>query len=624
MPVHVAPNGSDNNTGTSDQPLKSISKACATVRASTADERETIVLHGGSYYDTELVLTPADSGLTIEAAAGETPMLYGGHPVTDWEEEGGFFAARLDGVRDGTLDFRTLVVDDEVRPRARLPREGTYTHLTRFSEEWINSWYGDGPHEATHEENTTMRYDTADIGSWLDVNSAEITVFGTWDVSHVGIQSLDDDTQTATFSTECMYPPGCFGTLRHALTCRNYGTYVVYNVREGMHEPGQWYLDRTEGKLVYWPLPGEDISTVTALAPTQHSVVRLEEGTVNVTLQGLTVSCTSAPMEKSGWGASMFPGAIEATGIHNCRFTDVTVENVDGQGFKVGGKDIRIERCAVRHTGADGILLVDADHSVVARNRIHHVGCVHRSSPAINETGELNVVEHNEVHDVPYCGIGGGGTGSIYQKNLLYRTMNLLCDGGAIYIYGKGQMMRGNFVHTQRDEGWGVIAYYMDLGSENSISEHNLAVNTGWTSLDHISKDCTVRNNVYINAGTMRVNFGGAEGLVFENNILMADEILFYPESPDKPAMPGNIMFSFSGTIANEKEVRGEPRTLTPFQPRDGSIAADPGFVDRGKGDFSFQSESPAPALGIEPIDVADVGIDGLCDEFWANLHSQQ
>ena len=218
---------------------------------------------------------------------------------------------------------------------------------------------------------------------------------------------------------------------------------------------------------------------------------------------------------------------------------------------------------------------------------------------------------------------GADGTGSVYEKNLLYRTMDLLCDGGAIYIYGKRQIMRGNFVHTQRDEGWGVIAYYMDLGSENNVSERNLAVNTGWTSLDHISKDCTVRNNVYINAGTMRVNFGGAERLVFENNILMADEILFYPASPDKPAMPGNIMLSFSGTIANEEEVRGEPRQLTPFQPRDGSIAADPGFADWEKGDFSFQSESPAPALGIEPIDVADVGIDGLSDDFWASLHSR-
>jgi len=616
MSVHLAPDGSDDDTGTPDKPLRTFARAIAVARDLSPGEK-TITVHGGSYYGAEVVLTAADSGLTIEAAPGERPVLYGGLPVVSWEKEGAFYTAKLDGTQDGTWDFRTLVVNDETRPRARLPREGQFTHLTRFSEEWINVWYGDGPHVATVEENTTMRYSTEDIGSWLDLNNAECTVFGTWDVSLVGLKSLDDETQTATFSIECMYPPGSFGTLRHALTCKRYGTYVIYNVKEGMHEPGQWYLDRTEGKLVYWPLPDEDMSTTTVLAPSQHSIIRMEDGTQNVTIQGLTVSCSTTPLVKSGWGAGMFNGAIEASGIHDCRFTGITVENVEGQGFKLGGTNICVEECEVRQAGADGILLVNAAQSTIARNHIHHVGRVHHSSPGINETGERNVVEHNEIHDVPYCGIGGGGSGSVYQKNLLYRTMDLLCDGGAIYTYGKNQTMRYNFAHTQRDEGWGVIAYYMDLGSEDSISEYNLAVNCGWTSLDHISKNCTVRNNVFISTETMRINFGGAEGLTFKNNVLMADEVLFYPTSAEKPAMPDNVMFSFAGTIANEEEVRGEPRKLTPFEPRSGSVNADPKFTDWQNGDFSFRENSPALAFGIEAIDVSDVGINGLASDFW-------
>ena len=117
----------------------------------------------------------------------------------------------------------------------------------------------------------------------------------------------------------------------------------------------------------------------------------------------------------------------------------------------------------------------------------------------------------------------------------------------------------------------------------------------------------------------MRINFGGVEGLVFEKNILMADEILFYPASPDTLAMPDNIIFSYSETIAFEEEVRAHPRKLIPFKPREGSVVADPKFTDWEKGDFSFQKDSPALKFGIESLDVSDVGINGLSGNFWGN-----
>ena len=84
MPVYVAPSGSDNNTGTSDNPFKSFAKACECARAFEAGKQKTITVRGGLYYDADLALTPADSGMTIEAAPGERPVLYGGHPVTSW------------------------------------------------------------------------------------------------------------------------------------------------------------------------------------------------------------------------------------------------------------------------------------------------------------------------------------------------------------------------------------------------------------------------------------------------------------------------------------------------------------------------------------------------------------
>ena len=68
-----------------------------------------------------------------------------------------------------------------------------------------------------------------------------------------------------TFSNPLGHPPGAFGVNK----------YVVWNVREGLAEPGQWYLDRTAGKLVYWPLAGEDMNAALVVAPRVESILQL-------------------------------------------------------------------------------------------------------------------------------------------------------------------------------------------------------------------------------------------------------------------------------------------------------------------------------------------------------------
>ena len=90
----------------------------------------------------------------------------------------------------------------------------------------------------------------------LDVNNAEVTVYHMWDESMVGLKAIDAEKQILTFSSPSGHPPGAFGVKK----------YVIWNIREGMTEPGQWYLDRTRGKVVYWPLPGEDMATAKVVA----------------------------------------------------------------------------------------------------------------------------------------------------------------------------------------------------------------------------------------------------------------------------------------------------------------------------------------------------------------------
>lgn len=85
-----AVNGDDANAGTITAPFQTIARALAATRAAraAAPSRATIVLRQGTFYQPvagaagALVLTPADSGLSIQAFPGEEVWVSGATPVT--------------------------------------------------------------------------------------------------------------------------------------------------------------------------------------------------------------------------------------------------------------------------------------------------------------------------------------------------------------------------------------------------------------------------------------------------------------------------------------------------------------------------------------------------------------
>lgn len=89
--IYVNPtNGSNSGTGSQTAPLKTLHAAVAASRipAHSVSDAPTIILCGGVYYLANheakgtVVLTPSDSGLTIQAMEGETPILSGGRALT--------------------------------------------------------------------------------------------------------------------------------------------------------------------------------------------------------------------------------------------------------------------------------------------------------------------------------------------------------------------------------------------------------------------------------------------------------------------------------------------------------------------------------------------------------------
>ena len=140
--VYVAANGKYSwsgllaapNTGRTDGPVATLEAACRVARGQDAAESRRVIVQAGRYFfDEPLLFTAADSGLTIEAAAGADVRFYGGKIVTGWKQDGEkFYSVGLSGVKEGKWDFRALVVNGRYCGRARLPEKGFFRHLTQL------------------------------------------------------------------------------------------------------------------------------------------------------------------------------------------------------------------------------------------------------------------------------------------------------------------------------------------------------------------------------------------------------------------------------------------------------------------------------------------------------------
>jgi hypothetical protein len=604
----VAGNGSDSWSGRlskpnaegTDGPFATLQTARDAARKLGKGQNRKIVVQAGRYFlDKTLVLSDKDAGLTIESASGAEVCLYGGRQIAGWKKDGEkLYSAALPGVKDGKWDFRVLIVNGRYCPRARLPEKGAFQHLSSFDVPWMTTTGGGWKRKPTHEELTTLKYRPEDLSDRFDVNNAEITVYHMWDESLIGVASNNTESHTLTFKTPSGHPPGAFGVKK----------YVVWNVREGMTQPGQWCLDRTAGTAVYWPLPTEDMGKAEVFAPVIESIITIQ-GTNDITVRGLTLSVTTTPLEAGGFGAGRFDGAISVSSAENCRLIDLEILNVGGQGIKASGKRLHIEKCHVHHIGACGISCSGAEVAVTD-NHIHDVGLTYPSALALQGGGKDSLYSHNEIHDAPYTAINCGGQNNHIEHNLIYRAMTELHDGGGIYCFaGNGLVLAGNFIRDIVDTGgYGSSAYYLDERSQNCLVEGNLSIGIVRPSHNHMADNNTIRNNVFISGEDAHLTFPRSSGYTFEKNIIVAEGKIIFDNPEGITTWKDNCLFSRAGKVEGNKLDRYSKTGTSDLKPDGGNVFADPQLAEFDKGVITFAPDSPAARLTIKPIDVSGAG----------------
>ena len=404
---------------------------------------------------------------------------------------------------------------------------------------------------------------------------------------------------------------------------------MIWNTAEGLLKPGQWYLDRKNGEVVYWPLENESIDSLNVIAPVLENLIVIEGTTDNpvsdITIENLSFSATNAPLMSGAFGAKLFDGAISLRKVNNSKLIDLNITNVGAHCIKADGDNLLIENCELNNAGAGAIRYVGSD-TIIRNNHIHNIGktfpsaialYVGATDPNVPEEWEPGQaykncsIEHNELHHVPYAAICAGGKNLIIQKNLIYEAMQDLYDGAGIYItFCNNALVKNNFIRDIKDTpGAGTSAYYLDEKAVDCVVEENMEINVPRASHNHIAKNNIFRNNYFIMREKGWFTIERSEEYTFENNVVITGSGFDIWDLKFCPNFRNNILFSGNGKLGTKDIERYEILKEYELKIKDDNRNEDPLLINYKDGKIVVAENSPLHEMGIKPIDVSDAGL---------------
>ena len=488
-----------------------------------------------------------------------------------------------------------------------------------------------------NESMNVFGYSDETVETFSRPEDIQIHMFHYWDDERLEIGAIDQDTNRITTKTNS---PMAF------IEYTEGAPYYFDNVYEMLRKPGQFYVDKQENRLLYIPRDGEKIDEFTLYA-SDLSVILTIDG-FHGTESAPAVSFRNIGFVGSDWkdtsrastqAASDIHGAVRVNNSSYIIFDDCTFTGIGDYALEIqnGVSHLNVTHCTFRDIGAGGITIYgvnevpvtdEVNHDLtITDNYIGSYGRVHANGIGIVLRYAYDcTLSHNEITDGYYSGISVGwswgyaphATSNILvEKNHIYNIgQYMLSDMGGIYTLGlqPGTVLRGNLIHnvySRSSKAWGL---YTDEGSTDILIENNISYDVKSESFhQHYGKDNIVRNNILALGHDGIVMVSRLEehtAIYLERNILLSDGAPIYLQHPDGMNMQddSNLMWNLSGDVF----CSGNKLTPEEMQKRGlfrNAVIADPGFADPHNGDFTLPADSPAYAIGFEPIDMSDVGI---------------
>lgn len=664
------------NADHTDGPVATLEQARDRIRAlrqangeRRRKESVRVVVADGRYeIGRPLELTAQDGGspaapVNYTAADGARPVISGGRRIAGFRQgtgsESGLWVADLDPAL--RQRFEQLFVNGRRATLAREPDIGTFTVMACDEEVLGPDDEPLKPQPAADDPPRTgepLRFrqtvvvapPTAKLLARLEpseLSSTIMRVHHKWDVTRRFLDGLLPQRPAVVTSGRGMKSWNRWDAK---------STLLFENAQSFLDEPGEWFQDPS-GKLLYKPRPGETLTGSEAVVPLAEHLLVIR-GNPAEGRPCSHVTFTSLAFEHGGWvtpregfepaqAAASIDAAVQVDGAHHLTFRECTIARVGTHGiwFRSGCRNCRVERCLIEDLGAGGVRIGDLgpagrDIDETSGNTVDN--CIIRRGGRIFPCAvgvwigfsPDNVLSHNEIYDFYYTGISVGWRWGYAESsckrnritdNHVHRIgQGLLSDMGGIYTLGpsEGTLVSGNVFHDIESNSYGGWGLYTDEGSSGITFTHNLVYRTTSGGFhQHYGRANIVQHNVLIDARDQQVQATRVEDHLsfrFEKNVVVWSRgtAIAGPWDKLQATTARNCWWNSSGT-----PVAFLDQSLEAWQAaghEQGSIVADPLFVDPANDDFRLQPNSPAIAIGFKPHDWTAAGVYG--DAAWKAL----
>jgi parallel beta-helix repeat protein len=514
---YLSNNGNDSNNGLSpDSPLKTISKLNSVVRELLPGDA--VYFERGGYFTGQINISKSgtENNPIIFGAYGEgrNPIISGAVPVKGWVRyKENIFSADADTV------IKNFFVNNKQMIIARYPNSG----FLKIKKPFSNPKNGFSDAQLNQPK-----------GYWNGSNVRMRTM--NWAFEYSQVKNFSNGS--ISFSNPTFYPVNS-----------GWGYYLDNNLNV-LDTAGEWYykeIQNSKGKVYIYPPDEIDV---------QNSFI---EGSIyaygffsrqplnNVIIQDLEIRNQFA----SGIG---FTGINTEVEIINCTFSG---QILNGINFSNRSDKCKIINCRFYDINSKGISLRNSFNTIVSRNIFKNIGMI----PGYGVTGEAfgltaiaivssdeNVVTYNYINGTGHGGINNIGNSNLVEKNIIFNTMQLLNDGGAIKSYGlnsKNSVWKNNFIFDVKGNLAGASP------EKNEITAEGIY-------LDEFSNNIKVIGNTIVRSGDAGINlYNKTNNNLFSGNICYDNKVgISFHDGTE--SMEGNLTTDniFFGTKPGQFSVR--------------------------------------------------------------------
>jgi hypothetical protein len=535
--LHVSPNGDDANPGSADKPFKTINAA-----AQQAQAGDTVLVHAGTYRET---VAPANSG--VEG----TPIVYrpfenapviisGAEVITGWSKDGDAWkAARPGDFYKSVYNYSDQVfADGTMLLQARWPNT-PHDQLSYPQQATITTFLSKTRDQETRWTTAVFEDDVCPFETiGKNLVGAKMTLqpsYKAWSWTSTGTVEKTEATEAG--GTRFTYKTRNDNGRDGKSEVYDVGAkYFVFDKKELLDAPGEWFHDTATGQL-YVRLPGDadpTLGKVTVEARARDFAFNLSEKAY-ITVQGFELfACTLTTDDKActgiGWqpdGRTNYPwrgsdgehplaNHIVVDGVkaryvshYNDQSGDFFMTFGFNTGIVMGGRDNLIQNCDIQYSAGNGISLYGLRNKAL-RNHIRDVSYNQQDCAGITTHGgalksyDLEI-GHNTITRTGRSGLTlrnlynstpGSGVTRIHHNDIS-QFMIQDHDGGGMYTFG----IPSGFVridHNLVHDGYGSArGIYVDYGHEYVV-DHNVIWNVQSPLYLLVSTNLMVYNNTLV------------------------------------------------------------------------------------------------------------------------------